>query len=328
MAKVATRRGRVRRTAPPARNGAAARRATRNGVPSGGRSRTAKPAASMRTVREIADLRRTVARWRAAGLRVGFVPTMGAIHAGHLSLVARARRGTDRVVASIFVNPLQFAPSEDFRRYPRPLARDQALLGEAGVDLLWVPAVEGIYPDGHRTRVRVLGLTEVLEGAARPGHFEGVTTVVARLLQVVQPDELWLGQKDAQQARVVEQMVRDLGLEVHVRRGPTIREPDGLALSSRNQYLNREERRQALALSRGLTEARRRLAAGERVPQRLIAAIRRVWRGFPKVREDYVAVVDADTLEPVRKVSGRILVAVAARVGPSRLIDNFEWEPR
>jgi len=312
-----------RRTAAKARSRRAA--AKRNGVPA---TRLAKQRVPMRTVRDPLDVRRTVARWRAAGLRVGFVPTMGAIHAGHLSLVARARRGCDRVVASIFVNPLQFGPAEDFRRYPRPLAKDQALLEEAGVDLLWAPGVEGIYPQGHCTRVRVLGLTEVLEGAARPGHFEGVTTVVARLLQVVQPHELWLGQKDAQQARVIEQMVRDLGLDVNVRRGPTIREPDGLALSSRNQYLDRVDRKQALALSRGLTEARRRLAAGERVPPRLVAAIRRVWRAYPRVREDYVAVVDANTLQPVRKVNGRILVAVAARVGPARLIDNFEWEPR
>ncbi len=317
------------KTAARGRRRAAGRRAARgNGVPKPARKRAVGRRAPLRVTRDVADVRRTIARWRAAGLRIAFVPTMGAIHAGHLSLVTRARRSADKVVASIFVNPLQFGPSEDFKRYPRPLSKDQSLFEEAGVDLLWVPAVEAIYPDGHRTRVRVLGLTEVLEGASRPGHFEGVTTVVARLLQVVQPDELWLGQKDAQQARVIDQMVRDLGLGVQVRRGPTIREPDGLALSSRNVYLDREDRRQALALSRGLTEARRRLAAGERVPQRLIAAIRRVWRAFPRVREDYVAIVDAQTLEPVRKVTGRILVAVAARVGPARLIDNFEWEPR
>lgn len=322
-----SRRSARRKTARTNGVSAVRRSASRNGA-TPARRRVAARRAPLKITREVADVRRAVARWRAAGLRIAFVPTMGAIHAGHLSLVTRARRSADKVVASIFVNPLQFGPHEDYKKYPRPIARDQALFEEAGVDLLWVPPVEAIYPDGHRTRVRVLGLTEVLEGASRPGHFEGVTTVVARLLQVVQPDDLWLGQKDAQQARVIEQMVHDLGLDLHVRRGPTIREPDGLALSSRNVYLDREERRQALALSRGLTEARRRLAAGERVPQRLIAAIRRVWRAFPRVREDYVAVVDAKTLEPVRKVSGRILVAVAARVGPARLIDNFEWEPR
>ncbi len=282
----------------------------------------------MVTVRTIEAVRRAVARWRREGLTVAFVPTMGAVHAGHLSLVARAHRGADRVVASIFVNPLQFGPREDYKRYPRPLAKDKALFSAAGVDLLWLPEVDEIYPDGHRTRVRVEGLGDVLEGASRPGHFEGVSTVVTRLLLAVAPDVLWLGQKDAQQARVIEQLVRDLGLAVLVRRGPTVREADGLALSSRNASLDRDERRQAVALSRGLTEARRRLMAGERSATRLIAAIRRVWRAYPLVREDYVAVVDAGTLRPVTRVSGPVLVAVAARVGPARLIDNFQWEPR
>jgi len=333
---VRARRGSARSGAGDRRRPAARRGSVRPGTgPRAARKRSAAAEpqiaprrGAMRVVREASVVRRAVERWRRAGLKVAFVPTMGAIHAGHLSLVGRARRTADRVVASIFVNPLQFGPREDYRRYPRPLARDQEQLDQAHVDLLWVPEVGDIYPEGHCTRVRVLGLTETLEGASRPGHFEGVTTVVLKLLQVVQPHELWMGQKDAQQARVVEQMVRDLGLGVAVRRGPTIREPDGLALSSRNIYLEREDRRQALALSRGLTEARRRLAAGERSPQRLIAAIRELWRGYPRVREDYVAVVDAGTLQPVRRVSGRILVAVAARVGPARLIDNFEWESR
>jgi pantoate--beta-alanine ligase len=282
----------------------------------------------MSVVRDIPELRRMVARWRRDGERVAFVPTMGAIHAGHLSLVTRARRGADRVVASIFVNPLQFGPHEDFRRYPRPIENDKAQLAAAGVDLLWLPGVQDLYPPGHRTRVRVLGLGEVLEGRSRPGHFDGVTTVVAKLLQAVQPDVLWLGQKDAQQARVIEQMVRDLDLPVLVRRAPTVREPDGLALSSRNVYLNREQRRQALALSLGLAQARRRLTSGERSAARLVAAVRAVWKQHPLVREDYIVVVDAATLEPVARIAGRVLVAVAARVGSARLIDNFEWEPR
>ncbi|NOT34502.1 MAG: pantoate--beta-alanine ligase [Candidatus Eisenbacteria bacterium] len=282
----------------------------------------------MRMVRESSTVRLAIAAWRRAGDRIAFVPTMGAIHAGHLSLVARARRSADRVVASIFVNPLQFGPREDYRRYPRPLVRDRAQLEEAAVDLLWTPEVDDLYPSGHRTRVRVTGLTDGLEGAARPGHFDGVCTVVAKLLLIVQPDVLWLGQKDAQQARVIEQMVADLDLAVMVRRGETTREPDGLALSSRNAYLSVTERRQALALSRGLREARRRLAGGERSALRIQNAVRKLWRDFPLVREDYVAVVDASTLEPVTRVSGRVLVAVAARVGATRLIDNFEWEPR
>ncbi len=282
----------------------------------------------MLRTRRAAAVRRTVAAWRRRGRRVAFVPTMGALHAGHLSLVARALRSADRVVASVFVNPLQFGPGEDFARYPRPARRDRRLLADAGVDLLWEPRAADFYPPGHRTRVRVGGLDDVLEGASRPGHLVGVATVVLKLLNVVAPDVLWLGQKDAQQARLVERMVADLDLPVRVRRGPTVRARDGLALSSRNAYLAGEERRQAVALRRGLLAARARLRAGERSAARLRAAVRRVWRGYPLVREDYVAVVDADRLEPVARVRGRVLIAVAARVGRARLIDNLEWAPR
>jgi len=282
----------------------------------------------LRRVRGTAAVRRVCAGWRRLGRRVGFVPTMGALHEGHLSLVRLARAAADKVVVSIFVNPLQFGPGEDYRRYPRPAAGDLLLLRRAGVDLLWEPRVGDLYAEGERTRVRVKGLEEVMEGALRPGHFEGVATVVAKLLGVVAPDDLWLGQKDAQQARILEQMVQDLLLPVRVRRGPTLREPDGVAFSSRNAYLNASERGQAVALSRGLTAALRALRSGERSAARLRAIIRRVWREYPGVREDDIAVVDAGTLLPVRRVRGRILVAVAARVGPARLIDNFEWEPR
>jgi pantoate--beta-alanine ligase len=287
----------------------------------------APAARRMTVVRALSPLRRAVGRWKRLGQRVAFVPTMGAIHEGHLALVRRARARAPRVVASIFVNPLQFGPREDYRRYPRPLARDRARLRAAGVDLLWLPEVADLYPSGNRTRVHVSGLSEVLEGVARPGHFVGVATVVLKLLNAVAPDELWLGQKDAQQARIVEQMVRDLDLPVRVRRGATVREPDGLALSSRNAYLEGEQRRQAVALARGLAAARVLLRRGERSAARLKAAIRRVWRAHPALREDYVAVVDADTLTPVREVRRRVLVAVAAQVGRARLIDNFEWGP-
>lgn len=293
-----------------------------------GRSPGAARRRAMRRVTSVADLRATLAAWRRRGERVAFVPTMGAIHAGHLSLVSQARRSARHVVASIFVNPLQFGPHEDFRRYPRPIRRDRAAFAAAGVDLLWEPRVEDVYPPGDRTRVRVSGLTEVLEGASRPGHFEGVTTVVMRLLHAVQPDVLWLGQKDAQQAIVLERMCADLLVPVAVRRGATVREADGLALSSRNAYLSRDERQHAVALSQGLASARALLARGERSAARLVRAVRAEWACYPLVREDYVAVVDAATLEPVRTVHGRVLVAVAARVGPARLIDNFEWSPR
>lgn len=283
---------------------------------------------SMARVTHVAGLRGAVARLRERGRTVAFVPTMGAIHDGHLSLVKHARRSADRVVASIFVNPLQFGPAEDFTRYPRPIRRDRALFEAAGVDLLWEPRVADIYPEGDCTRVRVSGLTEVLEGAARPGHFDGVTTVVMRLLGAVQPDLLWLGQKDAQQAIVLERMCSDLLSPVSVRRGATVRESDGLAMSSRNAYLSAAERQQAVALSQGLASARALLDSGERSAARLAAAVRREWAGYPLVREDYVAVVDAASLQPVRQVRGRVLIAVAARVGPARLIDNFEWGTR
>lgn len=279
-------------------------------------------------VRAVAALRRATAAWRRRGETIAFVPTMGALHQGHLSLVRRARRGADRVVVSIFVNPLQFGPREDFGRYPRPIARDRALLARERVDLVWEPGVADLYPDGERTRVRVEGLDEVLEGASRPGHFTGVVTVVAKLLNAVAPDVLWLGQKDAQQAILIERMVRDLAMPVRVRRGPTVRERDGLACSSRNVYLDPEQRAQAVGLSRGLAAARAALARGERSAATLVAAVRREWRRRPLIREDYVAVVDARSLAPVRSVKGRVLVAVAARLGATRLIDNFEWEPR
>jgi pantoate--beta-alanine ligase len=232
------------------------------------------------------------------------------------------------VVASIFVNPLQFGPTEDYRRYPRRPARDRALLRTAGVDLLWEPTAAMLYPPDHRTRVRVTGLEDALEGRSRPGHFAGVATVVLKLLEAVAPHTLWLGQKDAQQAVIVTRMVLDLDVPVRVRRGATVREPDGLALSSRNAYLDPEQRRQAVALSKGLAAARTRLRAGERSAARLRSVIRGVWRDYPAVREDYVAIVDAARLEPVTRVRGRVLVAVAARVGRTRLIDNFEWESR
>ena len=281
----------------------------------------------MRRTRTVEETRRALSRWRQEGARIAFVPTMGAIHDGHVSLVRRARGTARRVVASRFVNPLQFGPNEDFRAYPRPARRDRARLGAAGVDLLWEPRVRDLYPAGDRTRVRVTGLESVLEGRSRPGHFEGVATVVLKLLNVIAPDEVWLGQKDAQQARILEQMCRDLFLPVRVRRAPTVREPDGLARSSRNAYLGARDRAAAVVLARGLASARAALDRGERSAARIERVVRRAWSAEPRVKEDYVAVVDADSLAPVRRVRRRVLVAVAARVGRARLIDNFEWEP-
>jgi len=282
----------------------------------------------MKRVRDVAPLRRTVERWKRARQSIAFVPTMGAIHEGHEALMKRARASSKRLVVSVFVNPLQFGAGEDYRRYPRPVRRDRARIRAAGADLLWEPEVSDLYDASDHTRVRVDKLDQVLEGAVRPGHFEGVATVVNKLLNAVMPDVLWLGQKDAQQARLIEQMVIDLKLPVRVRRGPTVRESDGLACSSRNAYMSRPQRAQAVALYQGLELARRSLRDGERSARRLIGGIRGLWREFPRVREDYIAVVDAQSLEPVRTVKHRVLIAVAARVGRTRLIDNFEWEPR
>src|SRR5262245_37653246 len=281
-----------------------------------------------RIARTLPALHRALARWRSAGESIALVPTMGALHEGHLALVRHARRVAERVVVSIFVNPLQFGPREDYTHYPRPARRDHALLAAEGVDLLWEPRVQDVYPPGDRTRVFVEGLADTLEGVSRPGHYDGVCTVVARLLNAVQPDVLWLGQKDAQQALILERMCRDLLLPVSVCRGPTVREEDGLALSSRNAYLSRAERQQAVALSQGLAAAWILLKGGEKDAQRLAAAIRREWEGYPLVREDYIAIVDPGTLAPLKKVNGPALVAVAAHVGPARLIDNFPWRTR
>jgi pantoate--beta-alanine ligase len=282
----------------------------------------------MPRARTLVQLRSAVGRFRGRGETVAFVPTMGALHEGHLSLVRLARRAADRVVVSIFVNPLQFGAGEDFTRYPRPAARDRALLAREGVDLLWEPAVVDVYPPGDLTRVHVTGLSDVLEGASRPGHYTGVCTVVTRLLNAVRPDEMWLGQKDAQQALILERMSTDLLIPVRLRRGPTVREEDGLAMSSRNAYLSHAERQQAVALSQGLAAAWILMRAGERNAQRLAAAARREWDGYPLVREDYIAVVDPQTLEPLKTVRREALVAVAAHVGPARLIDNFPWRGR
>ncbi|HZY85377.1 MAG TPA: pantoate--beta-alanine ligase [Gemmataceae bacterium] len=269
------------------------------------------------------ELRPAVRAARRQGRSVGLVPTMGALHAGHASLVRAARAADGFVVVSIFVNPTQFGPHEDLARYPRPFGQDLALCGELGVDLVFAPAPETMYPPGFRTWVEVTGLQDVLEGAARPGHFRGVATVVLKLFNLVQPDRAYFGQKDAQQARVIAQLVRDLNVPVEVRVLPTVREPDGLALSSRNKYLDPDQRRHAVVLSRALAEARERVAAGERDGDALRAGLTDYIAATPGAALDYAAVVDADTLTPVARLSGPTLLALAVRFGTTRLIDNI-----
>ena len=280
---------------------------------------------SMSRTSSPARMRSLVRGWRGGGRRVAFVPTMGALHEGHLSLIRRARRRADRIAVSIFVNPRQFDRAEDLERYPRDLGRDLRLCRLEKVDACFTPAAGALYPPGHRTEVRVTGLESVWEGASRPGHFAGVTLVVLKLLHIVEPDLVLLGQKDAQQAVILERMIRDLDLPVRVLRAPVVREPDGLAMSSRNVRLTEVQRRAAPVLHRALVRARRAAREGERSPARLLKRIRREIEAEPAVRLDYAAVVDADTLEPLRRMEGRVLIPVAAFLGRVRLIDNVQF---
>lgn len=260
---------------------------------------------------------------RRAGKRLGFVPTLGALHDGHLSLVRAARASCDVVAASIFVNPTQFGPNEDLAKYPRPFDRDRELLEPEGVELLFAPSVEEMYPAGAVTWVTVEGLSDKLDGRSRPGHFRGVTTVVAKLFHVVEPDAAFFGQKDAAQVAIIRRMVRDLNLSVEIVVCPIVREPDGLAMSSRNTYLDPEQRKRALVLHRSLMRIQKLAEAGEREAAKLVAAGREEFAQDPSVRLDYLEIVHPDTLDPVKDIFGGALAAVAAFVGNTRLIDNL-----
>ena len=271
----------------------------------------------------IADMRAWSRAQHDAGRRIGLVPTMGYLHEGHLALVDEARRRTDAVVLSIFVNPLQFGPREDLARYPRDLPRDRSLALSRGVDALFVPSVEVMYPSGSEVRVTPGETAERWEGAARPGHFTGVLTVVAKLFHLVQPDLACFGQKDIQQLTLIRRMVRDLDWPIELVAVRTVREPDGLALSSRNAYLSADERRQALALSRALLAAHRSFCEGERETSRLEERMRRVLEAEPGVRVEYIAIVEPEGLSPISTADGRTIVAIAARIGSTRLIDNI-----
>jgi pantoate--beta-alanine ligase len=278
----------------------------------------------VKTLRSIAELRELLLPERRAGRRIGLVPTMGYFHEGHLSLMRRAREENDVLVVSLFVNPAQFAPGEDFEAYPRDEERDERLAEAEGVDVLFAPPVAEVYPDGFNSTVSVRGLTEVLEGddAQRgPEHFEGVVTVVTKLFNMVQPDAAYFGQKDAQQALVIRKLVRDLDIPVEIVVCPTVRDPDGLALSSRNAYLSPEERERALALSRALRAAQSAVADGT-VDAAAVVAAARAELDRAGVEPDYLALRSARDLSPVERVNGSALLAVAARVGRARLIDN------
>jgi pantoate--beta-alanine ligase len=271
----------------------------------------------------IPDVRSWSRSQRAVGRRIGLVPTMGYLHEGHLALVDEARRRSDAVIVTIFVNPLQFGPSEDLARYPRDLARDRALAVSREVDALFVPSVETMYPPGSEVRVIPGTTAERWEGAARPGHFAGVLTVVAKLFHLVEPDLACFGQKDIQQLTLVKRMVRDLDWPIEIVAVPTVREPDGLALSSRNAYLSSDDRLKAVALSRALQAAHHAWCEGEQRAPIIEQRMRQVLQEHPEIAVEYIAIVEPDTLVPVVTVDGRTVVAVAARVGGTRLIDNI-----
>ncbi len=271
----------------------------------------------------IAAVRQAVAAAHRRGLSVGLVPTMGALHEGHASLLRAARAESGFVVASIFVNPTQFGPKEDFGCYPRTLAQDLELCGREGVDLAFVPEAATMYPPGSCTYVEVHGLQDVLCGASRPNHFRGVATVVLKLFNIVQPEVAYFGQKDAQQVRILQQMVRDLHLPVEVRTCPIVRAPDGLALSSRNQYLNAEQKRDATVLYEALQEARRAIERGERNAALIRRGLETRLAEAPGAMVDYATVMDYATLRPLERLHGEVLLAVAVRFGETRLIDNL-----
>jgi pantoate--beta-alanine ligase len=260
---------------------------------------------------------------KQGGKRLGFVPTMGSLHAGHLSLVQAARAQCGAVVASVFVNPTQFGPNEDLSKYPRNLERDRELLEKEKVDLLFGPSGDEMYPAGAVTWVTVEGLSERLEGKSRPGHFRGVATIVSKLFNIIEPDRAYFGQKDAQQAVIIRKMVRDLDMGVEIVVCPTVRESDGLALSSRNVYLNPEERKQAVVLYRALCRVQALADQGERDARKLRDAAVQVFGGEKQARLDYFEIVDKDSLEPVQDTSSGALVVTAAFVGKTRLIDNL-----
>jgi pantoate--beta-alanine ligase len=277
----------------------------------------------MRICETIEDMRAACRGARRSGERLGFVPTMGALHEGHLSLVRAAKASCEVVAASIFVNPTQFGPNEDLAKYPQSFERDRELLKKEDVELLFAPTVEEMYPAGAVTWVTVEGLSDKLDGRSRPGHFRGVTTVVAKLFHIVEPDAAFFGQKDAAQVAIIRRMVRDLNFTVEIVACPIVREPDGLAMSSRNAYLDPQQRKQALVLHRSLLRVKKSWEAGERDAAKLVAAGREQVAEEKSVRIDYFEIVDPDRLEPVENVANAALVAVAAFVGTTRLIDNL-----
>lgn len=282
----------------------------------------------MEVIKSIELIKERIREYKREGHTVALVPTMGYLHEGHLSLVRMAKNKADKVVVSIFVNPLQFGQEEDFKVYPRDLDRDAKLLEVEGVDLLFCPEAEEMYPDDFQTFVEVTKLSSGLCGAYRPGHFRGVATVVLKLFNIIKPDIAIFGEKDYQQLRIIQQMVKDLNLDVEILSHPIVRDFDGLALSSRNTYLNEEERRSALSLYQALKLAERLVLGGEKDPERIVKLVREYIENFPYTKVQYVEIVDPQTLERVSHIRGPVLLALAVFVGKTRLIDNRIIKPK
>jgi len=281
----------------------------------------------MKTINTIKEIREIVKEWKSKGFSVGFVPTMGYLHEGHKSLIEKASLENDKVIVSIFVNPTQFGPNEDFEKYPRDLEKDEALCNSAGADLIFAPEVIEMYPEGANTLVDVEGLTEGLCGEKRPGHFRGVCIVVSKLFNIVAPHRAYFGEKDAQQLAVIKRMVKDLNFDIDVKGCPIIREEDGLAKSSRNTYLSAEERIAARVLSRSLRKGKEALSQGERDSDNLKDIILQELHSEPLAKIDYVEIVDSSTLKSIKSIDKPILTAIAVFIGKTRLIDNFTFEP-
>ena len=278
----------------------------------------------MKLIRSVKKMQTTALALQRRGKKIAFVPTMGYLHEGHLSLMRTARRKGDVLVVSIFVNPAQFGPREDFSRYPRDLRRDLALCRRAGADVVFAPAAKSMYPEGYSVYVEETRLSRGLCGARRPGHFRGVATVVLKLFVIVQPDLAVFGLKDFQQSRVIRKMASDLNLPVTILAAPTVREKDGLAMSSRNTFLNPSKRKEALCLRRALLQARRMAQTGERDARRIRAAMRRIVEREPSARIDYLEIVDGEDLRPVRRIEPGAMAALAVFIGQTRLIDNIK----
>jgi len=280
----------------------------------------------MRIVETINDLKAILRTYKKQGKSIGFVPTMGYLHEGHISLVRMSRQDNDFTVLSIFVNPTQFGPNEDFSKYPRSIEKDSLLAEKAGVDVIFIPSVNEMYPEGFSTSINVDGITDIMCGKSRPGHFKGVTTVVAKLFNIVEPDNAYFGQKDAQQAAIIKKMIKDINMNVKIIICPIIRENDGLALSSRNIYLNVEERKAALILSKSLFEAEKMIDKGERRKEKVLEFL------FSSISEeklaniDYITIVSAESLNNIKIIGGKILIAIAVKIGSTRLIDNVIME--